>query len=64
MPRILERVWLTVDEASQRTGIGKTDIYEALRSRKLPGSQNGKGGSWRVHMDDLDQWMRDGRRVA
>lgn len=54
----LNRVWLTVEEASQVTGVSKTEIYEALRGRDMPGSQRGKNGKWRVHADDLDQWMR------
>lgn len=61
MANVLEQVWLTVDEASQVTTVCKRELYEALRSKTLSGSQNGKNGKWLIHADDLDTWMRTGR---
>jgi excisionase family DNA binding protein len=54
----VERVWLTIDEASQRCGVSKPTLYAAARDGELRGYQRGKGGTWRVHVDDLDAWMR------
>lgn len=54
----LRRKWLTVEEAHAHTGCGRTEIYAALQSGELPGSQRSKRGRWRVHLDDLDKWMR------
>lgn len=54
----IERVWLNVHEASQRTGVSKTELYAAARSGDLKGYQRSKNAKWRVHIDDLDAWMR------
>lgn len=54
----VDREWLTVDEAKQRTGVAKTEIYLALRAGELVGSQRGSRKRWRIHIDDLDRWMR------
>lgn len=54
----IQRVWLTVDEARQRTGVSKTELYEALQTRELVGTQRSKNAKWRIHIDDLDKWMR------
>lgn len=56
----IERVWLTVEEASQRTGVSKTRIYAAVRCGELPAyRQPGVRSTWRVHVPDLDNWMRN-----
>lgn len=53
------RVWLSVTEAQRYTGIAKTSLYEALQTGELAGSQRGgKRGKWRIHMNDIDAWMR------
>lgn len=54
----IEVVWLTVDQASQRCGVSKPALYRAAQAGELVGYQRGKGGTWRVHVDDLDAWMR------
>lgn len=59
----IERAWLTVDEVEQYTGVSKTEVYIALQTAELPGSQRAKGGKWRIHRDDLDAWMRRGQRT-
>lgn len=58
----IDRVWLNVDEANQRTGVSQTDLYEALRSKELKGYRRADKGKWRIHVDELDAWMR-GERV-
>jgi excisionase family DNA binding protein len=55
----VEKVWFTVEEASVRTGVGRTEIYEALQVGELTGFQrHGKKSRWRIHVEDLDAWMR------
>ena len=54
----VEKVWLTVAEVRERTGRGKRTILDALRAGELRGSQPGRGGHWRVHIDAVDSWMR------
>lgn len=57
-PAVLRRVWLSVDEAQQVTGVSTREIYDALRTGDLVGTQRFKNAKWRVHVDDLDAWMR------
>jgi excisionase family DNA binding protein len=52
------RYWLSTTEAAAHTGVSERELYEALRTRELTGSQRAKGRKWRVHRDDLDRWMR------
>jgi len=56
----IARVWLTVSEASQRTGVSMTRLYAAVKSGELPGyRQPGEKSTWRVHVEELDDWMRN-----
>lgn len=55
---VTDRVWLSVDEAHQRTGVSKTELYTALQTGDLVGTQRGKNHKWRIHVEDLDTWMR------
>lgn len=54
---------LTVKEAAAYARCCDRLIYRALRRRELKGSQ-GVGpvqtprGTWRIHRDDLDAWLR------
>ena len=49
------RVWLTPAQAALYTGIGKSRIYELLRSGEI---RNAKvGGSRHVRRTDLDDFM-------
>jgi excisionase family DNA binding protein len=54
----LGRVWLTPAEVHIITGICRTDIYAALQTSELRGSQRGKCSRWRIHRDDVTEWMR------
>lgn len=58
------RMWLSVVEAQRYTGVAKTTIYAALQTGDLLGSQRGKNGKWRIHVGDLDTWMRGAARVG
>jgi excisionase family DNA binding protein len=51
-------MWLSTLEAVQYTGCSRTEVYEALQTGELVGSQKGKRGKWRIHVTDLDRWMR------
>jgi excisionase family DNA binding protein len=53
----LGRVWLTPAEVQTITGVGRTEIYAALQTRELRGSQRGKNGRWRVHPDAVTEWI-------
>jgi excisionase family DNA binding protein len=56
----IPRIWLTIGEASQRTGVSKTVLYRVVRDGELPGyRQPGEKSTWRVHVDELDAWMRN-----
>jgi excisionase family DNA binding protein len=57
----IQRVWLTVDEARALSGVSRTELYIALQTNELPGTQRAKRGKWRIHRSDLDVWMRQGR---
>lgn len=50
--------WLTVPEAAERARAGVSTVLRALQAEELRGSQITKGGKWRVHVDDLDAWVR------
>jgi len=54
----IRREWLTVAEAEAMTGIGRKELYEALQAGELPGNQRVRNGKWRVHVDDVRNWMR------
>ena len=60
----LQRVWLSVSEAEQVTGISRKELYEALQSGDLPGTQRVRNGKWRVHVDSLNSWMRRYEQAA
>jgi excisionase family DNA binding protein len=53
----LGRVWLTPAEVHTITGIGRTEIYTALQTCELRGSQRGKNSRWRIHRDDVTKWI-------
>lgn len=50
--------WLTPTEACGRARCSERTILEALRSQELRGYQSGRGGRWRIHVEDLDAWVR------
>jgi excisionase family DNA binding protein len=54
----IARVWLNVDEASQRTGVSKTELYEVIKKGELKAYRRKENAKWRIHIDDVDAWMR------
>lgn len=59
----IESPWMTVDEAKAYARMGKNQIYDACRTRKLKARQTvAPQGKWLIHRDDLDVWLRSDRR--
>lgn len=51
--------WMTIDEAKSYARLGKNQIYEACRTKKLKARQTvAPQGKWLIHRDDLDAWLR------
>lgn len=59
-PAVLRRVWLSVEEVSQVTGVSTREVYDALRVGDLVGTQRSRRKKWRIHESDMDKWMRGG----
>lgn len=64
MPKADERPappspWRKQYEAAQYARCGVAQIIEALRSGELVGHQDGPGKTWRIHVDDIDAWIRN-----
>ena len=53
-----ERVWLTYEEAEERTGLHRTTLWRASRRGLL--RQGGFNRTPRFHVDDVDEFMRRG----
>ncbi|MFE5789526.1 helix-turn-helix domain-containing protein [Rhodococcus erythropolis] len=50
---------MTVAEAKIYARVGKHQIYEACRTKKLKARQTvAPQGKWLIHRDDLDAWLR------
>ena len=50
--------WLTIPEAAARAQLGTRTIVLAHRAGKLKVSGGGHGKDIRIHVDDLDEWLR------
>lgn len=51
--------WLTVDEARAYARCGRQQMYRALHTGELVGTQRKRPqGTWRIHRDALDAWLR------
>ena len=46
--------WLTIEEAAEYLGIGKTNLYSLARESKIPSSKVGK--KWLFNKKQLDAW--------
>jgi excisionase family DNA binding protein len=57
-----ERIWHTTNTAAAYADLHRQTIADALRSGELVGAQRTDGGHWRIHVDDLDAWLRGGTR--
>lgn len=60
----IKRVWLSVDEVQQMTGVSRTEIYAALQTRELVGNQRTKHKKWRIHIDAINAWMRGDTAIS
>lgn len=54
----IDTPWMKVAEAAEYTRRSKTIIFAALRSGELRGNQRKSAGTWLIHRDDLDAWLR------
>jgi excisionase family DNA binding protein len=52
------RTWLSTAEAAARAGRHSRTIADACRTGELVAVQRGAQGSWRIHEDSLDAWLR------
>lgn len=50
--------WLTLPQAAERAKAGVRTLSRALADETLRGHQAVKGGKWRIHVEDLDAWVR------
>lgn len=50
--------WLLAGDAATRARCGRREIIAALNDGSLRGYQRRAGGTWRIHVDDLDAWLR------
>ena len=50
--------WMTVPEVAAYARMGRTEILTALNDESLRGHQTKPGGKWRVHVEDVDAYLR------
>lgn len=60
-PLPVETPWLKIKEAAAYSRKSKSLISDALRCGELRGNQTKANGTWLVHRDDLDAWIRGER---
>ena len=53
--------WLTVEEAAEYLGIGKTVLYTLAREGKVPANKVGK--KWTFEKNQIDEWMRSSKQT-
>lgn len=53
---VMKSDWLTVEEAAEYIGVGKTVLYTMARDGKIPSSKVGK--KWTFEKSQLDAWIR------
>ena len=61
---VIKQVWFSPTEVQTMTRVSRTEIYLALQTGDLKGHQRTKGGTWRIHRDAVDAWMRGERMTA
>ena len=52
--------WLSVDEIATPLGVGKETIYAWIEKRDLPAHRVGR--VWKFQKEDVDNWVKSGRR--
>ncbi|AUM16488.1 MULTISPECIES: helix-turn-helix domain-containing protein [Rhodococcus] len=50
--------WMTVDEAAEYLRCSVKTIRRALDDKRLIGYQSTRKGTWRIHRDDVDEFVR------
>lgn len=58
---MIETPWLTAAQAVAYSHKSLNTINKALRDGSLKGSQTKRFGTWSIHRDDLDAWLRGER---
>lgn len=53
--------WLSLEEATEYLGVGKTVLYTLARESQIPASKIGK--KWTFEKISLDNWMRSNRPI-
>jgi len=53
--------WLSIEEAAEYLGIGKTVLYTLTRQGKIPANRVGK--KWTFEKDQLDKWVRSNQPI-
>jgi excisionase family DNA binding protein len=57
------KAWLTLDEASDYSGLPVPELVRLVRSRELYAIGRGRG-TWRIQRNDLDVWSNSEHRRA
>jgi excisionase family DNA binding protein len=52
----IEPLLLRAEEAQEILGLGRTKVYELIRTKELPSVKI--GGSVRIPLDELKEWIR------
>lgn len=57
-----QRIWYSTEQAADYAGCDIQTVAKACRAGTLKAGQpfGGKGGRWRIHVEDLDAWLRGG----
>lgn len=55
------KTWLSLDEASEHLGIGKTKLYQLANDGKVPVSKLDK--QWRFNISELDNWLKSNKTI-
>lgn len=58
-PTPFPRQYLRPREITEMTGQSKSKVYKSLRDGDLCGHRI--GGTWLIHVDDLQRWIEGGR---
>lgn len=54
----IESPWLTPKQVAAYSRRSRTQVHTALRARELVGYQSKPNGSWTIHRDDVDAWIK------
>lgn len=57
----LNEKWITLEEATEYTNIGKTNLYTLAQQGRIPASKVGK--KWSFEVKKLDEWLRANKSI-